>query len=115
MARNSELIFLNNKDMDDYMSHINLFNQGQGLLGIDQVIIGGQTFWTFGDAQVKIDERYKQKGKGTLLKTYKKLSLDDKKHTFTGKRFKIVRISEGKIHGVPPRFSKYIVLLERVY
>ena len=115
MARHITWICLNDKYMNDYTPPINQFNIEQGLFGIDTVIIGEKTLWPFGDRQVKIDERRKQMENGTLLKTYKKLSLSDKRHKFTGKRFKIIRLSRGKIHGVPENFNKYIALLERVY
>ena len=39
----------------------------------------------------------------TTLETYKG-------HIPTGKRFKIIRISRGKIQGVPEIFNKYIAL-----
>ena len=115
MARHLTWICLNDKYMNDWTTPINQFNIEQGLFGIDTVPEGGQTLWPIGDRQVKIDDRYKQKKNGTLLKTYKKLSLSDKTHIFTGKRFKIIRISRGKINGVPENFNKYIMLLERVY
>ena len=43
----------------------------------------------------------------TILETYKG-------HIPTGKRFKIIKILRGKIHGVPKNFNKYIMFLERV-
>jgi len=115
MERNLTWILLNDKSGKGYLPFINQFNIGEGLSGIETVNIGEKTLWPFGDYQTQHDMRMEQMKNGILLKTYKKLSLYDKKHTFTGKRFKIVRISEGKIHGVPPKFSKYIALLERVY
>ena len=108
MRRIHERILISNKRGKGHLTLINRFNLEKGLFGIDQVIIGGKTLWPFGDYQVKIDERYKQKKNKTTLETYKG-------HIPTGKGFKIVRISIGKIHGVPEKFNKYIMLLERVY
>ena len=108
MSRIQERILISNKAGKGHLTHINQFNLEKDLSGIDTVRVGEKTLWPFGDYQVKIDERYKQKKNKTALETYKG-------HIPTGKGFKIIRISRGEIHGVPENFNKYIMLLERVF
>lgn len=109
MSRIQERILLSDKSGKEYLTPINQFNLKKDLSGIDTVRVGEKTLWPFGDYQVKIDERYKQKKNKTILETYYK------GHNPIGKGFKIIRISRGEIHGVPEKYNKYIVLLERVY
>lgn len=108
MDRDHERILISYRNGKGYLTHINQFNIKKGLLGIDTVLIGEKTLWPFGDYQTRIDMRKKQMIKKTILKTYKGLCP-------TSKGFRIIGISRGKIQGVPKKFSKYIMLLERAY
>ena len=101
-------ILISNKSGKGYLTFINQFNLGKGLSGIDTLIIGERTWWPFSDYQTQHDMRMKQMINKTLLKTYKG-------HVPTGKGFKIIKISRGKIDGVPEKFNGYIMLLERVF
>lgn len=108
MKRDHERILISNKKGKGYLDPINRFNEKYKLFGIDTLPIGEKTLWPFGAYQTEHDLRRKQMRNGTILKTYKG-------HNSTSKRFKIRRISRGKIYGVPEKFSKYIMLLERVF
>ena len=110
MRRIHERIVISNKSGKEYLTSINQFNLEEGLSGIDTpiLLIGEKTLYPFSDYQTQHDMRMEQMINKTILKTYKG-------HIPTGKGFKIINISRGKIPGVPDKFNGYIMLLERVY
>ena len=110
MSRIHTRVLISDKSGKGHLTSINQFNLEKGLSGIDTptLLIGEKTLYPFSDYQTQHDMRMKQMINKTILKTYKG-------HIPTGKGFKIVRISRGKIPGVPEKFNGYIMLLERVY